>query len=73
MKYELNDKRLTNKYIHLTNNAIQKNCESYGTFESGNQLSFKHFEVNFTIHCHQGDRLKKKIGLGGLKKKIGLG
>lgn len=45
MKYELNDKRLTNKYIHLTNNAIQKNCETYGAFESGNQLSFKHFEV----------------------------
>ncbi len=27
-------------FIHLTNNAIQKNCSSYGRFEMGNQLSF---------------------------------
>ena len=28
-------------YIHLTNNAVQKNATGYGAFEDGNQLSFK--------------------------------
>ena len=28
------------KYIHLTNDAIQKHSESYGKFESGNKLSY---------------------------------
>lgn len=28
-------------YIHLTNNAVQKNASGYGQFEDGNQLSFK--------------------------------
>lgn len=26
--------------IHLTNNAIQKNCANYGVHEDGNQLSY---------------------------------
>ena len=30
-------------YIHLTNNAIQKNGEQYGAHEPGNQLSFRDF------------------------------
>ena len=34
----------TSKTIHLTNNAVQKNSESYGKFEKGNQLSFKQFQ-----------------------------
>lgn len=32
--------RLTDDYVHLTNNAIQKNCPDYGKQEDGNQLSF---------------------------------
>lgn len=32
---------INNYYIHLTNNAIQKNSSNYGTFENGNQLSYK--------------------------------
>ena len=33
--------------MHLTNNAVQKNSENYGKFESGNQLSFSQLEVKF--------------------------
>lgn len=32
--------KLTDDYVHLTNNAIQKNCPNYGKQEDGNQLSF---------------------------------
>lgn len=30
--------------MHLTNNAVQKFSENYGTFEDGNQLSYKRFQ-----------------------------
>ena len=33
-----------NKFIHLTNNAVQKYSDSYGKYEDGNQLSFKDFQ-----------------------------
>lgn len=29
-----------NKYIHLTNDAVQKKSEDYGRFEFGNKVSF---------------------------------
>jgi tubulin polyglutamylase TTLL1 len=35
---------MEDKYIHLTNDAIQKNCEGYGKFENGNKLSYKDFQ-----------------------------
>lgn len=37
---EFNIKDLKNKFIHLTNDAIQKKCEEYGKFENGNKVSF---------------------------------
>lgn len=33
-------KNLDNKFIHLTNDAIQKKSEDYGKFENGNKISF---------------------------------
>ena len=33
-------KNITNKYIHLTNDAVQKYSNDYGKFESGNKISF---------------------------------
>lgn len=39
---DLND--VDNKFVHLTNNAIQKHGEDYGKFEDGNQLSFAQFQ-----------------------------
>lgn len=34
----------TNKYIHLTNDAVQKNFEDYGKFEFGNKVSFQEYQ-----------------------------
>lgn len=31
---------MEDKFIHLTNDAIQKNCEEYGKYEPGNKLTF---------------------------------
>ena len=42
--YELNSKSLKNRFVHLTNNAVQKNCETYGNYEEGNQMSYKDFD-----------------------------
>jgi hypothetical protein len=57
---------LNNDYIHLTNNAVQKNCPNYGTFEDGNQLSFSFFD-NYL----QNESLKTSI-LPKMKHYAGL-
>lgn len=36
-EYDINN--LDNKYIHLTNDAVQKNSEDYGKYENGNKMS----------------------------------
>ena len=43
--YTMDQKDIEKRDIHLTNNAVQKNCEGYGKFEDGNQLSFPMFQV----------------------------
>jgi len=44
-------KNISNRFIHLTNDAVQKKSEDYGRFESGNKLSYpefqKYLEANF--------------------------
>jgi hypothetical protein len=40
--YNPND--LENKFIHLTNDAIQNKCDDYGKFEGGNKLSYHDFQ-----------------------------
>jgi len=53
--------QLTNKLIHLTNDAVQKKSDEYGRFESGNKLSFGEYQaylernhadrnINFRLH-----------------------
>lgn len=37
---EYSMKNVTNRLVHLTNDAIQKRCDDYGKFESGNKLSY---------------------------------
>ena len=37
-------KNVTNKLIHLTNDAVQKKAEDYGKFEAGNKLSYNDFQ-----------------------------
>jgi len=48
---EFSLKNVSNKLIHLTNDAIQKKGEEYGRFEMGNKVSFadfsKYIDANF--------------------------
>lgn len=37
-------KNLDNKFIHLTNDAIQKKSEDYGKFENGNKISYNELQ-----------------------------
>lgn len=39
-EFSLSQESISKAYVHLTNNAVQKNSENYGKFEDGNQLSF---------------------------------
>jgi len=41
---EFSLKNLSNRAIHLTNDAVQQKEEDYGRFESGNKLSFTDFQ-----------------------------
>lgn len=41
---EFSLKSVHDKFIHLTNDAVQKNSEEYGKFESGNKLSYSDFQ-----------------------------
>lgn len=36
--------QVNDKFIHLTNDAIQKNSPDYGKFEDGNKLSYQEFQ-----------------------------
>ena len=34
---------LSNRFVHLTNDAVQKKSEDYGKFENGNKMSYQNF------------------------------
>ena len=42
--YSISSNSLENKFMHLTNNAIQKEGEQYEKYEKGNQVSFEDFK-----------------------------
>ena len=41
-EYDVED--VHNKYIHLTNDAVQKHSQDYGKYENGNKLSLMDFQ-----------------------------
>ena len=41
---EFKDKKCDDKFIHLTNDAIQKKATDYGKFEKGNKVNFEEFQ-----------------------------
>ena len=43
-------KNLNNKFIHLTNDAIQQQMEDYGKYEPGNKLSFSEFQTFLDLY-----------------------
>eukprot|EP00397_Hematodinium_sp_SG-2012_P005935 GEMP01005960.1.p1 GENE.GEMP01005960.1~~GEMP01005960.1.p1 ORF type:complete len:354 (+),score=48.12 GEMP01005960.1:1005-2066(+) len=44
-KYNLNPQTHTDSFMHLCNNAIQKQGSEYSKYEDGNQLGFKKFQI----------------------------
>ena len=40
----------TNKFVHLTNDAVQKYSEDYGKFENGNKMSYTDFQRYLDSH-----------------------
>mmetsp|Transcript_19833 Transcript_19833/g.19843 ORF Transcript_19833/g.19843 Transcript_19833/m.19843 type:complete len:125 (+) Transcript_19833:272-646(+) len=61
---EYSIKKLSNRYIHLTNDAVQKKSDDYGKFEPGNKLSYGEFqeyldEINSGINFNE--KILKKI------------
>ena len=38
--YKFNLTQLKDSMVHLTNDAVQKNCGDYGRYEEGNKLSY---------------------------------
>ena len=53
---EFNLNNVTDKYVHLTNDAVQKKSPNYGKHELGNKLSFEEFQV-FVQENHNQDFL----------------
>jgi hypothetical protein len=59
---EFSLKNVQNKYIHLTNDAIQKYSNAYGKYEDGNKLSYNEFQKHFDFHCPEMKiQFEKKI------------
>ena len=40
-EYDIDD--LSDRDVHLTNDAVQQDCREYGKYEQGNKVSFKDF------------------------------
>ena len=60
--------KLDNKFIHLTNDAVQKKADDFGRFETGNKLSFseyqsyldaKHGDLNIDFRQHLFSQMKQ--------------
>lgn len=58
---EFSLKDVGNRYIHLTNDAVQKYAEEYGKFEAGNKMSYTDLQRYLDAHAGglsvQGDLL----------------
>lgn len=78
--YTTDPAALENEYVHLTNNAIQKNSPNYCEFEDGNQLSFEDFKKYLKNQGKPEDFFEKvilkkmknytKISLESIKKRL---
>ncbi|CAD8048946.1 unnamed protein product [Paramecium sonneborni] len=53
---EFDIKDVSNQYVHLTNDAIQKYSDAYGKYENGNKLSFAEFQ-RYLDKWHSNDHL----------------
>lgn len=70
-------KGIDNKYVHLTNDAVQKYSKDYGKFENGNKVSYEDFralvlkdknvDFNETILPQMKQRIKEVFEASGPK------
>jgi tubulin---tyrosine ligase len=44
---------VTNKFVHLTNDAVQKHSEDYGKYENGNKMSYNDFQRYIDTHLSE--------------------
>lgn len=44
---------ISNPYVHLTNDAVQKYSDDYGKYENGNKLSYRDFQRYLDFHCSE--------------------
>lgn len=44
---------ISNKLVHLTNDAVQKLAEDYGKYEVGNKLAYTDFQRYLDLHCRE--------------------
>ena len=42
-QFNCNTQNQNNFYVHLTNDAVQKNSQDYGKFEDGNKIDYNTF------------------------------
>ena len=40
----------TSRFVHLTNDAVQKHSDTYGKHEQGNKISFNEFQRYLDFH-----------------------
>jgi hypothetical protein len=78
--FDINEGNLNDRFVHLTNNAIQKDSRSYGLYENGNQLSFFDFrnyikdisksELDFDKHIFTDIKNIVKKSMYAVRKKL---
>lgn len=54
-------KNVSNRYVHLTNDAVQKKLDDYGKFESGNKLSYIEFQKYLDSQNNTCDFVKEVV------------
>ena len=67
---EFDLKDISNKYIHLTNDAIQQMAHDFGKFESGNKLSFSDFQTYLQTAKDLKPRFRGPNGKVNFQKQI---
>ncbi len=50
-EYKIDLNNVDDRFVHLTNNAVQQYAKNYGNFEDGNQMSFQAFQRYLDEHC----------------------
>jgi hypothetical protein len=71
-EYDLSN--VDNRFIHLTNEAVQKKAEGWGKFESGNKLTFEDIE-NYIEQIQAGKEKEDMVSFDKHiypKMKVGL-